>query len=286
VTNEVEPVVLFPILLNAAAECVTEIGYTSMLRRGRQRKYLKKHWRAIQSHLALFLASQNPEELHHLRLEVKRISAYISLLRHCSCRNDLRSQFEPLRQLFKTAGKIRSAQINLSLADSNYLADEEFRRVQQDIIITQTYDLRIGKYASVIRSTKRRWSKRISTMHDRCILMLFRRELNAISEMLSKDWSAEELHLCRKRIKRILYNFELLNKPLTKRLNLNIEYLNHLQDSIGKWHDAATSLKTFSAFSQANPQTISHLTAQVEELIAINRDLTNDFRRKFHRGKS
>ncbi len=247
-----------------------------MLQRGRQRKYLNKHWNAIQRHLAQYLATKNTEELHRLRLELKRISAYCFLLQYCAKRK-VKLDITPVKYVFKVTGRIRTSQTNLALADLYQVSDDTFRQKQAIISAIETYDLSTGGFNFIFKKTKAECVKAATDIGNRGLLKFFAQELNAISEILTTEWDVTTFHAIRKRIKRLLYIHEMLNKSLVRALHVNTAYLDYFQEVVGEWHDTHTAMKTIISTTTVDSNNLSLMQNRLNRLTDVILDLSNDF---------
>ena len=85
------------------------------------------------------------------------------------------------------------------------------------------------------------------------------------------------MHTNRKLIKILVYNHKLAEKALTGSLQFNIDYLDKLQEAIGKWHDNLLAEQLFSSpelNDKAIVGKIKRLNAKVKRGITT---LTEDF---------
>ena len=236
-------------------------------------------------HLTLFCASQHPDELHRLRLEVKRVEACVFLLHAYDSHDDILLLFEPVRRIFKQTGVIRNAQINLRLANSNKIVDDAFEREQREVLAYHTNLFLAKSHIAAIKLARKELSKRISPIPNRFILRFFKKQLVAISNILDSEWGIAEVHLCRKRIKQLWYIHDMLGKPLRRRIRLNVKYLELLQDTIGNLHDTSAVLVTLSEGNATDKDHLATLEQSVSALIGSIRSISANFISKSTLGK-
>src|SRR5580765_1489787 len=70
-------------------------------------KYISKHYKDLLSSLESYNTSPETETLHAIRLELKKIRTFCFMMDHCLKDFDGRQTFEPLKKIFRRAGKIR-----------------------------------------------------------------------------------------------------------------------------------------------------------------------------------
>src|ERR1700684_3788915 len=100
------------------------------MKRKKEAKYLNKHWKKMQNGLKSFMQTDDKEQLHVLRVEVKKLRAMLTLIETVTHSKKLHKLFKPVRKVFKHAGEIRNAQINIELAHKYQLHNEKFESDQ------------------------------------------------------------------------------------------------------------------------------------------------------------
>src|SRR5579872_4755604 len=93
-------------------------------------KFLDKEWKEMSSRLKAFLESGDQEELHQFRVQIKKLRAMLYLFEHTSRQHGIAKEFKPVRKIFKHAGQIRDAHINLQLSSRYVLKNESFEASQ------------------------------------------------------------------------------------------------------------------------------------------------------------
>ena len=75
-------------------------------------RQLDQLWKNIKKHLKAFLTSQNQEDLHQFRVQIKKLKAMLTLYAEEPDNKDLLTHFKPVKKVFKKAGNIRGAYLN------------------------------------------------------------------------------------------------------------------------------------------------------------------------------
>ena len=78
---------------------------------------------------------------------------------------------------------------------------------------------------------------------DKKIKKEFADQLKSLAKTFEKQPKGKELHNCRKELKRLIYRMEILPEQLKRELNLNKQYLEKLEEKIGKWHDTVIAIE-------------------------------------------
>jgi CHAD domain-containing protein len=211
-------------------------------------KYIDKEWDEMNRRLKAFLETGDQEDLHKFRVQIKKLRAMLVLFENTSKQNGLLKQFKPVRKIFKHAGNIRNAHINLELTEKYDLKNERFEAGQLQIIEQGTREFR-SKGEDFIRdidSAHKHLKKKLQKVNDKLIAGYYESQLNQIAANLAVSGFTEDMHTNRKLIKILVYNHKLAGKALNGGLPFNVDYLDKLQEAIGKWHDNLLAEELFS----------------------------------------
>src|SRR5580693_3756030 len=123
----------------------------------RQRRYIHKHAEAMLRCLRSFAVSGNKEDLHRLRLEAKKLKSDAAFFHSWQKSNGFEKRIGPLNKIFKYAGMIRDAQVNLELMEEYQIQEKECKEEQMDIIskISGKFYRNREKYSRQIRKIKK-----------------------------------------------------------------------------------------------------------------------------------
>jgi CHAD domain-containing protein len=122
------------------------------------------------------------------------------------------------------------------LEQHRLLSPEEKDRQQQSMeAAADDFAGRIKEYRKKGKRVSRHLLMDIHAVHAGSIKQWYAREIIRIGILLTSD--AENLHRARKKIKTLLYVQKMLSGAVAKRIHLNTDYLEKLQEAIGQWHD-------------------------------------------------
>lgn len=213
---------------------------------------------------------------HKLRVEIKKLNAFLNLIKFCSRDFNKVRVFKPYKLIFRQAGKIRELQIeegllkkyfinNELLAYKNYL---QKRKKKEELclfkIINESF---IAKQKSAINEIKP-FLEKIDTKKGIRYLI---KEENKISKLLtSKNLKKSRLHKLRKRLKIYYYNKKNIDLIKLDKTTYSSEILLQL---MGEWHDyqiTKNHLKKALRTGKTNP-TESNKLRKVKTKIAIKK---------------
>lgn len=194
--------------------------------------YLISQWKQLYASFAAYLKHKHQDDLHDFRVQVKKIKALFALSGNAT-QPALVRKFKPVKKVFRQAGEIRSAFMNLELYDKQHVPGKKYRKQQQRLMKKAVHCF-IKSAPANRRRLKRTWRKirkMIRPAGCRQVNNFYRDELRQAGAMLA----GERLHDCRKLLKSLIYNYQWAADMLY--ITLNVAYLEQLEDAIGKWHD-------------------------------------------------
>jgi len=231
----------------------------------------------MKGHLESFVKKGEQEDLHRFRTGVKKLRAFFILADSAAKEPTLEQHFKPVRKVFKQAGEIRNAYINQELGkaqpgDSASLIRDQWLLMKR---ATKIFNARRGQHLARLRKTRRKLNKRIVSVSNLRISLYYQQQLEATAAILARNRFDEELHACRKQLKILIYNYQLVRSKLD--LPFNADYLEKVQTAIGDWHDNQLAIVLFSKAETENREALSSLKKQRTRLKRALTRLTKNF---------
>jgi len=198
------------------------------------------------------------EDIHQLRVNMKKLRAFFRLLEFSTNRDFLYKDLNKFfRKIFKIAGSIREAQVNIELlktykpSEKTFLAFERFvdldKPVNKEKLGKAIETLNIEEIETINQSFHKFFISRDLTEKKEFSLDFIGVQIDKIKDILANRDDAEKIHRIRihlKTIKPILY--VLTKIPDGKIAESSYLSLKDTEDIIGAWHDQvvlATSLR-------------------------------------------
>lgn len=247
-----------------------------------ERAYFDDQWDLMQTHFKNFIRTDEQEELHQFRVQVKKLRAMLELLDSDSSGHRLSKDFKPVKKIFQHCGDIRSAYINLQFGVQYKFNNEEF-------LINQLYAIESGirevkelgrNYLKTIKATHEEISDDLKAVSNNAIIEFYRSKLDQVTEGLNKLQFNDDLHNTRKQIKTLMYNRKIAHKALDGKLQINNAYLDKIQALIGDWHDNILALELFSSSELNNKQIVAMIKKQDTRLKRSIAVLVQNFEKK------
>lgn len=197
--------------------------------------YIKKRFKHIRKYLNQFSDTKDKESLHKFRVEIKRINTLIHLTGIYNQEFNKKKERKKFKKLLKLSGKIRDADILLTLLTqlkiSNPDTDKKLQKRKKD---SNEFCMMQQQYKHVFKALKRkllRYSDKINT-HNTC------KYIEIIQEEIIANYALKNiktsLHNIRKEVKELKYISEIYPDVLNEK---ELIIFDNLQESIGNWHD-------------------------------------------------
>jgi CHAD domain-containing protein len=239
-----------------------------MLKKKRQHEYIDKRCKSMILHINAFCVKKSPEELHKLRVEIKKLRAFISFAEKLT-NEKFSKHIKPVIKIFKQAGEMRTANLNLKMIRKYRIHNAGFKKEQQAVFKTASEE-----FCASSEKNKTSICECCEAIRGKChdidnkeIIDFYKKRIRSLSAFFSKKTGEGKLHDHRKKIKILLYTESFLQRSVREKLKLNRSYLDALQNAIGEWHDTTLLIGLFQNMNFAGKETIKQLTKKRETLL-------------------
>lgn len=252
------------------------------MKKKKEMKQLNQLWKGMKNHLKAFLETSSQEDLHQFRVHVKKLKALLDLYASEQENKGLLHEFKPVKTVFKAAGDIRNAHINLQLGEKYHLQNPDFEQQQQQLLQQGLAEFKKhGKsYLKQFKKTHIALQNNLHKLPGKTIRHFYREKLDQIAVFFAAPTFDEAMHTARKNMKLLIYNQRASAKALKGELELNVDYLNQLQDKIGQWHDHILTAEVLSAIDEPDNRAITSLKNSNAVLELEILELAKNFKEK------
>lgn len=181
-----------------------------------------------------------PGTFHKLRIELKKLNAFLDLVNYCSKSFRKKETFKPFRQVFRQAGKVRELQLQEAMLKKYFPNNSipEFKallrknRLKETRLFFSLIDQKMGtrienKFIEIESFLPKIKSKKAAGYLDKVI--------ETIKNLIKQSTlQKEQLHELRKRLKTLNYNRGSL---ALKGYGNQISKKDKLPGLLGDWHD-------------------------------------------------
>ena len=252
-----------------------------MLKKERQIKYFNKIMKSISANIRAFEDSGDLKIMHDLRVEIKKVRALLKFTTKFSGIEIIPEDIQKLKRIFKHAGLIREARIYLQMAENEGIQIPDLKAKNEGIIEVETkiFKESVANYSNYIDDLFIPLTVYFNDISSSKIPSYFKSRIEKLDGLFSKKNQENNLHNERKRIKHLLYVYEILPGSLVKKINMNKAYLEELQNLIGKWHDRIDVISILKNLN-SNGIEISRQKIFSEKLLCDVRLKAKDFSKK------
>lgn len=203
-------------------------------------KFLLKRKKNISDALALSATEYHPETYHSLRVEIKKIRAFLHLRKAVDKKTPIGKWFRPFKKIFRVAGLVREQHIALEILNglNGYSPDNLYLRHLSGNLdrFEQCYfKLPLHKLHRRINKSMDGMIKSMEQPNTDKWVKVIKNKEKSLKEILSKSKpKSSELHDIRKTLKEYQYNGMWI--PGT--FNIAVRIIPpEIQQYIGQWHD-------------------------------------------------
>jgi CHAD domain-containing protein len=250
-----------------------------ILSRRMQEIYYEKLWRKMLRHFTNFVRWQNSEDLHKMRVEVKKIKALIIFSRSIKSNGKLPKSFIPLKTIYRQAGAIRSIHIHLKTLEEYSLLSEKFAEEQNIFLsaLTANFMFEYANNQNQLEITKMELLNEFEDVDKASIEEYFMKSIIDTDRFFCNNNDPDLFHEIRKILKNLMYNFEMINYYFGNIFNINKPYLDELQELIGKWNDKTELYCLLELQTAPDVKMLSDLQNQISVDINIINSRTINF---------
>jgi CHAD domain-containing protein len=249
------------------------------------KKQIEWNFNELKRHLNSYYETKDPEDLHKLRVRIKKIRAL------CEWSNSFKenSNKRPLiklKKLFKEAGNIRSILITISTLNAYGIKTSQIIKEEQKKLKlnTRLFLIHFWLYKKDIDTTWLNIKDKIKEPKPKQVSNNALKSYKVIEDTLNNKKKKDEWHEARKLLKIVLYNAEVVNQRSNQIISFNFEYASNIQHQLGEWHDLTVTLSLLKMYFNGSNSKLKAIKTQIQDLeknIELNAtDLTKKIQNK------
>jgi CHAD domain-containing protein len=235
--------------------------------------HFKTLHKRCKKYLILFCTNKKPDDLHRLRVTIKRINALFDLFSSTQKSFRRKKNYKPYRTIFKAAGRIREAQLHIHSLKKK---DKRIIAPFQEIILMETRALVSNRPANIkaIENIAAKIEKTAKRVTKKEVAHYLQKEKQKLLKNMVAVSAPAQLHPLRKKLKRLLYNYELAEETNAQKEANLLHNLDMLQHDIGLWHDKVVLLKQLEGSPHLSSSTRSIKKSAEKKLMEIEAGLS------------
>lgn len=220
-----------------------------MLSKRKQQNYFRERCDSMLAHFDHFARRTNADDLHGMRVELKKIKALLFLHNKTASREKANDKL--LRKIFRRAGFVRDAQVSAHLVRNANNIPPSFFAERRRLVADEAKKLNklvvshAGKLNAIIAKN---WKKfhAIPKSELRTIVNKLEKQ---IRKVFYPKLNVSALHGIRKKMKKVVYFSGLLKKKGNKLFTYDTQRIKYLAELIGKWHDTTLAAEVLGNHS-------------------------------------
>ena len=248
-------------------------------------KFLEKRQNAVKEGIKTFSVIQDPEILHRIRIDIKKTEALIRLLFAYNENQSIKKHFKPVIRIFKHAGSIRNANLNVQLIDIHKINAPSLQKQQELVSINLSAEFKksSGYYKLIVDKAYSILIHYCCDLKKSYIKEEIQSVLNKFAGVDLRCIDAVQLHNVRKSIKYMLCLCKF--SPHTSFISeQTILLLDKIQEAIGNWHDLYELKNLIGDKKLLTGSSNKHLTSlinqKLDEVIGFGLGEGGDFHHK------
>jgi len=204
--------------------------------------YITQRFSGIRQNLYAYAAEKKQEQIHWLRVDIKKIRALLSFLNKMDDTEKLPKKM--LRRLFNDAGILRENHINMGIFKKVSYSGKLLTGLseKQKLLETQFID-KISRYLAGVKRAEKKLRLPHHKLKKKELKKYFIAQVSNAENLFYDRGDKKNIHRFRIRIKKMMYLYHALPAGLQKSTGLNAAYLNKLQTVAGKWHDSFMAVR-------------------------------------------
>jgi len=219
------------------------------------KEFTGKRFKRLRALLRSFPSGQEKEQLHLIRLEIKKIKALLRLIHFNN--KDFRDHkhYIPFRTIFRETGTIRDTGLRKELLEQYTQLHTSFYRSPDKA--HGLFENNIPAHINMVDKQKKIILKQIIKIKSRTYTTYLRKKEKELVNILSEGVKQKELHRLRKLIKEIIY----LTMVMKKKSKMD-PFLIKSAELIGNWHDKRILIPWIRTHVPKEKETIKKLQAE------------------------
>lgn len=243
-----------------------------------QKEYFKERIKGVADNFSLFVKDQNLEALHQMRVEVKKAHSMLKLQVFSDQGTKTIKHFLPIRKIFKQAGLIREAQLNLENLNLIQIQDGKIRHFLQSEVEKETkrFLTKASDFGDHLKKSVDKTLKKIEAVPEKKVQAFYRTHLHFVSKNLKRKLFINHLHESRKSLKVLIHLHEILPEDGLEDIQINWTYIGELQEKIGNWHDIHRT-ESWMKKNKANKNSLTEIRTRLLEQLTEIKKLKKNF---------
>jgi CHAD domain-containing protein len=203
-----------------------------------------KHFKALNDSLMSYHQVDDPEVLHSIRLELKKVKSIINLLQYGLPDFRGHKYYIPFRNIFRRAGEIRQSEVIYKLLLQNQIGritDSQIPNADQEERLISAFKKDVPTFITTVTTQRSKLKEYIKNLTGKTARKYLTKRRRQVKRLLFPVFEPASLHKTRKITKEIIFL-----RWVDKRKS-SVAFFKKIEDKIGQWHDKQILLKILNS---------------------------------------
>ncbi|MCA4895869.1 MAG: CHAD domain-containing protein [Cytophagales bacterium] len=227
--------------------------------------YANKRFKALIDSLHSYHQIDEPEVLHSLRVELKKIKSILNLLQYGLPNFRGHKHYIPFRTIFRRAGEIRQPEVIYKLLLQNQIegiTDSQIPNADQEERLLSAFKNDVPMFIATVTAKRSKLKEYIKNLTEKKAGKYLTKRRRQVKRLLFPVFEPDALHKTRKIIKEIIFlDWVDKDKP-------SVTFLKKIENRIGQWHDKQVLLKILNS-TQYKDQSAILIASCQEDLVNL-----------------
>jgi CHAD domain-containing protein len=196
--------------------------------------FANKQFKNLTDDLESYHHLQDPEVLHKIRVEIKKIKVMLNLINYSVKKFKAHQHFIPFRTIFRRAGEIRQPEVLyklLLLYQVGGVKDGQIPRSKKLDKLSKAFQKDVPMFIESVKTQKKKVKKCFEQVSKDDALNYVKKKRRELERLLFPTFNKAGLHKVRKICKEVIYLHWVDHQPKPD------PFFNEAENIIGQWHD-------------------------------------------------
>ena len=223
--------------------------------------YASKHFKGLTNSLQSYHQIDDPEVLHSIRVELKKIKSILNLMQFGLPNLKGHKRYIPFRTIFRRAGEIRQPEVIYKLLLQHQIrgiTDSQIPNADQEERLISAFKKDVPMFIAIVTAKRSKLKEYLENLTEKKARKYLAKRRQQVKRLLFPIFEPEALHKTRKIIKEIIFlDWVDKDKP-------SVTFFKKIESRIGQWHDKQVLLKILNSAQYKDQSAILIASCQAD----------------------
>lgn len=209
-------------------------------------------------HLEEWKPASEPESLHLIRVDIKKIKAILSVVNEDNKKFKTHKHYKPIREIFRYAGAIRESEVLKGLLLRYQIEEEDVFNLDYNKEAISAFESGLPQFIKDVKLLRKSLKDYLKHISREDLKKYIRKKRKVIKLKLWPEPQMHCIHKTRKAIKEMIYISQTCDMLEKDELN----FYARIEDIIGKMHDNQVLIELLNAKNQLNRKALNAIESE------------------------